>query len=124
MEVDSLGVYVKHQDVSNPPAAQPAPAPTAPENVWRYWKINDSCGVTGPFKTTSKEEAYGPDCIDAAPLTVSAPVPLTDDQIEKKFKSRFGEDSWRVIGAFYYEGHRDSEAAHGITASPEKGGAA
>jgi hypothetical protein len=45
-------------------------------------------------------------------------APLTDDQIEKKFKSRFGEDSWRVIGAFYYEGHRDSEAAHGIT---EKG---
>jgi hypothetical protein len=45
----------------------------------------------------------------------AAPVPLTDDQIEKKFKSRFGEDSWRVIGAFYYEGHRDSEAAHGIT---------
>ena len=48
----------------------------------------------------------------------AAPVPLTDEQIEKKFKSRFGEDSWRVIGAFYYEGHRDSEAAHGIT---EKG---
>ena len=63
-------------------------------------------------QTTKVEAMFNPPAQPAAPLT--------DDQIEKKFKSRFGEDSWRVIGAFYYEGHRDSEAAHGIT----KGGAA
>jgi hypothetical protein len=58
-------------------------------------------------QTTKVEAMFNPPAQPAAPLT--------DDQIEKKFKSRFGEDSWRVIGAFYYEGHRDSEAAHGIT---------
>jgi hypothetical protein len=61
-------------------------ARSAPENVWLYWKVNDRCVVTGPFKTTSKEEAYGPDCIDATPLTVPAAqrqwVGLTDDEIQ------------------------------------------
>jgi hypothetical protein len=54
-------------------------ARSAPENVWLYWKVNDRCVVTGPFKTTSKEEAYGPDCIDATPLTVPAAQPTTEE---------------------------------------------
>jgi hypothetical protein len=49
--------------------------PTEPAPVWRYWKVKDRCVVTGPFTTTSKEEAYGPDCIDATPLTVPAAQP-------------------------------------------------
>lgn len=40
--------------------------------------------------------------------------PLTDEQIEEKFKSRWGLESWRVVGAFYKVGHRDSESAHNI----------
>ncbi len=46
---------------------------------------------------------------------------LTDEQIEKMFKSRWGDGSWHVVGAFYKVGHRDSEAAHGIIKTyPEK----
>jgi hypothetical protein len=58
------------------------PAP-APANLWLYWKVNNKSVITGPFKTHSKDEAYGLDCIDQTPLTVPAAqrtwVGLTDD---------------------------------------------
>jgi hypothetical protein len=47
---------------------QPAPA-----NLWLYWKVDGKSVVTGPFKTHSKDEAHGLDCIDQTPLTVPAP---------------------------------------------------
>jgi hypothetical protein len=153
MEVDSLGVYVKHQDVSNPPAAQPAPVPdlthdqwdewqnkhglilerealdelrsmlyttppTQPAPVWRYWKVKDRCVVTGPFTTTSKEEAYGPDCIDATPLTVPAAqpaVPLTEGQRSKMYRTAVLRGDSIMVRSDYELGISDAEAAHGIT---------
>jgi hypothetical protein len=48
------------------------PAQPAPVNLWLYWKINDKSVVTGPFKTDSKDVAYGQDCIDQTQLTVPA----------------------------------------------------
>jgi hypothetical protein len=63
-------------------AAQPAVQPT-PANVWLYWKVDDKGVVTGPFKTDSKDVAYGQDCIDQTQLTVPAAqrqwVGLTDE---------------------------------------------
>ena len=96
--------------------------PTQPAPVWRYWKVKDRCVVTGPFTTTSKEEAYGPDCIDATPLTVPAAqpaAPLTD------------LGTLQAIVDEYYAWIRHHAAGHdyddflrnrGITAAaPEKG---
>ena len=70
MEVDSLGAYVKHQDVTTPPAAQPAPVqgPLHDEKVWLIahnecpedWDSldNKECwlkGFVSGFKTAERE---------------------------------------------------------------------
>ena len=73
-------------DLYTTPPAQPAP-----ENLWLYWKVDDKSVVTGPFKTHLKDEAYGPDCIDATPLTVPAPVP---DAIIEAGESPEFRDGW------------------------------
>jgi hypothetical protein len=54
--------------------AQPAPA-----NLWLYWKVDNKSVITGPFKTHSKDEAYGLDCIDQTQLTVPAAQPAVPD---------------------------------------------
>lgn len=60
-------------------AEQPAQQHPAPANLWLYWKVDDKSVVTGPFKTHSKDEAYGLDCIDQTPLTVAAPQPAQQE---------------------------------------------
>lgn len=44
-------------------------------------------------------------------------VPMTEDEIQSAFLMWLGQDSWRVIGAYYMQGARAAEAHHfGITA--------
>ena len=61
---------------------EPAQQQPAPANLWLYWKVDDKSVVTGPFKTHSKDEAYGLDCIDQTPLTVAAPQPAQQQALD------------------------------------------
>lgn len=71
-------------------AEQPAQQQPAPANLWLYWKVDDKSVVTGPFKTHSKDEAYGLDCIDQTPLTVAAPQPAQQEPVAYAVYHRMG----------------------------------
>lgn len=60
---ESIGITLKRWRDGY--AAQPA-------HLWLYFKVNHKGVVTGPFKTDSKDTAYGIDCIDQTQLTVPA----------------------------------------------------
>jgi hypothetical protein len=80
------------------PPAQPTPA-----NLWMYWKVDDKSVITGPFKTHSKVEAYGLDCIDQTQLTVPAaqPAPTVQEPVIQRVMSRLAdlldEDQFKEI---------------------------
>ena len=111
------------EDAIKQALAQPGQEPVA------QWQLRHHLHTDGIWENCTESEAAvmqkQAQTFEIRPLYTTPPaqpaVPLTDEQIEKKFKSRFGEDSWRVIGAFYYEGHRDGEAAHGITGKGQNG---
>jgi hypothetical protein len=70
--------------------------------LWLYWKVDDKSVVTGPFKTHSKVEAYGLDCIDQTPLTVpAAQVLAVQEPVIQRVMSRLAdlldEDQFKEI---------------------------
>ena len=93
-----------HYHPASPTAAQPAQP--APANLWLYWKVDNKSVITGPFKTPSKDEAYGLDCIDQTQLTVPAAqrtwVGLTDEEYsDLYFSVGYAENValWKAIEA-------------------------
>ena len=88
------------QDMVYTTAAQPAQP--APANLWLYWKVDNKSVITGPFKTHSKVEAYGLDCIDQTPITVPAAqrtwVGLTEQEAAECW-STIAVRTWQAIEA-------------------------
>ena len=116
MEVDSLGAYVKLQDVTTPPAAP----------VTRGWMLVPIDPIQEMLD--APPNAYPADAlvtwnamISKVPTPPAAPVPLTDEQIADIQTA--ANLNWVNLNC---REHREAfvraiEAAHGIAAAPQKG---
>lgn len=85
-----------------------------PEDVmqmWDYYRKEIANGNTGSEPRDWFESLAEMRLVDTRPQARDA---LSDEQKKEMFINRWGEDSWRVVGAFYKTGIEDAEAAHGI----------